>query len=184
MLSAFHIRFCTCQQLHCNLRLAIWDVNPDRMRVHARKQLVEHQQRRGAGGLSEGITALRQLARLRLQNILTAPLTDAVSCLTNLTSIGLYSRSSLLNLLPHSAAGLVGVQQLDVCALVLPPALKALTGTHACMFSQHHVVVPKMHLRTMRDPPCSPASVSRCWYKQVAWDSPDAADVCLQASEN
>ena len=84
-----------------------------------------------AGGMSEGITALQRLARLRLQDVLSAPLTDAVSVLTNLTSLGLCTQpSSYLDLLPAAAAALTGVQLLDVSGPDLPPALEALTGMH------------------------------------------------------
>jgi hypothetical protein len=41
--------------------------------------------------MSDGITALQRLARLRLGDVLTAPLTSAISSLTNLKSIGLHS---------------------------------------------------------------------------------------------
>ena len=89
------------------------------------------------GGLSEGITALQKLAQLRLQNVLTAPLTDAVSELTNLTSIGLCSEDYTVfsgavrpSLLPDAAALLTGLRQLDIDGMILPPALDVLTGMH------------------------------------------------------
>lgn len=86
----------------------------------------------GVGGLSAGITALQRLARLRLQNVVTAPLTDSVSQLTNLTSLGLYSDEYvgdvLLPLLPAAASALVGLQQLDIEGRTMSPAVAALTG--------------------------------------------------------
>ena len=92
---------------------------------------------RGAGGLSEGITALQQLARLRLQNVLTAPLIHTVSELTKLTSIALCSEDySVFGgpvrpcLLPDAATALTALRHLDIDGINLPPALEALTGMH------------------------------------------------------
>jgi hypothetical protein len=78
-----------------------------------------------------------------LLNVLTKPLTDAVSVLTSLTSlttISLYSPAyydddehddqEKMPLLPAAAAVLTGLQQLDINALTLPPALEALAGMH------------------------------------------------------
>lgn len=89
-----------------------------------------------AGGLSDAMTALQRLARLRLQDVLTAPLTNAVSGLTKLTSIGLRSgdyavftqASGRASLLPDGAAALTGIEQLDIDGFTLPPAVQALTG--------------------------------------------------------
>lgn len=85
----------------------------------------------------EGITALQKLARLRLQNILTAPLTDAVSALTKLTSIALCSENYTVfggeirpSFLPGAAGLLANVRHLDTDGFYLPPALAGLTGMH------------------------------------------------------
>jgi hypothetical protein len=101
---------------------------------------------RGAGGLSEGITALQQLARLRLQNVLTAPLIHTVSELTNLTSIALCSEDYSVfggpvrpSLLPDAAALLTGMRQLDIDGITLPPALEALTGMHLLTTPTHRL---------------------------------------------
>ena len=88
----------------------------------------------GVGGLTDGVAALRQLAKLRLQNILTEPLTDAVSEVTKLTSLSLHSDAFHLDddvdlpMLPGAAAALTGLRLLDIDDHVLPPAVKALTG--------------------------------------------------------
>ena len=86
-------------------------------------------------GLSDGITALQCLARLRLQNVLTAALTDSVSLLTNLTSLGLFSEEytddTSLPLLPAGASALMGLQQLDIDGRTVSPAVEKLTGAHA-----------------------------------------------------
>jgi hypothetical protein len=87
-----------------------------------------------AGGLSDGITALQRLARLRLQNVLTAPLTDAVSALSTLTSMYLLSSCGVpddqldLPLLPAAATALSSLQRLDISETFMPPAVEALTG--------------------------------------------------------
>jgi hypothetical protein len=90
----------------------------------------------GAGGLSDGITALQRLVELRLENVLTEPLKDAVSALTNLTYISLHSfeywsYEDRAPLLPAAASTLTGLQKLDTALeSTLPPALEALTGMH------------------------------------------------------
>ena len=89
-----------------------------------------------AGGLSEGITALRQLARLRLSYVVTEKLTDAVSLLTALTSLGLDNDDYLFGglqptLLPGSASALTGLRQLDIGGSFLPTEIRSLTGRRA-----------------------------------------------------
>lgn len=114
--------------------------------MHAQRVILRHEQCHVAGGMSEGITALQRLARLRLQDVLSAPLTDAVSVLTNLTSLGLFSqRTTCLDLLPAAAAALTGVQQLDVSGIDLPPALEALTGMHVQQLSIPYRIVHDPH---------------------------------------
>ncbi len=89
--------------------------------------------------MSDGITALQRLARLRLENILTAPLTTAISALTSLTSIGLHSHEYYLiepdgaPLLPAAASVLTVLHELDICMQTTPPlALEAFTGEQSC----------------------------------------------------
>ena len=89
------------------------------------------------GGLSEGITALQQLARLRLRNVLSAPLTDAVSTLAKLSSIALCSEDYTVfhgegraSLLPDAATSLTGLVDVDVDGFNPPHTLEALTGKH------------------------------------------------------
>lgn len=89
--------------------------------------------------MSDGITALQRLARLRLENVLMEPLTTAISALTNLTSIGLHSHDYYVlkpdgaPLLPASASVLTGLHELDVCMQSAKPfALEAFTGEQGC----------------------------------------------------
>lgn len=83
------------------------------------------------GGLPEGISALQQLRRLKLRDVLTEPLTDRASALTNLTSLGLFSdgyEGATGPTLPLAATVLTGLRQLDVQGRTMPPAVTALTG--------------------------------------------------------
>ena len=118
--------------------------------------------------MSGGITALQRLARLRLENVLTEPLTNAISALTNLAYISLHASERRCNhdcapLLPASASVLTGLQKLDIdLASTLPPALEALTGVHTVMrpcgathkelpgvcFSFHVVACMHLHVKT------------------------------------
>jgi hypothetical protein len=69
--------------------------------------------------------------------VLSEPLTNAVSELTNLNSLSLHSDSYHFEddidfpLLPAAAAVLTGLQHLDVDDHTLPPAVEALTGKRA-----------------------------------------------------
>lgn len=83
--------------------------------------------------------------------MLTAKLTDAVSSLAALTSLGIYidvyEDDIQRPLLPGSAAALTGIRQLDINDDTMPPEiLPALTGTHTLMLSHArelmHVQVP------------------------------------------
>lgn len=129
-----HAFDCTQKVAFCNLHLARALNRVDTcvvMPTHVRWW-------RGAGELSDGITSLQRLARLRLQNVLTQPLTDSVSRLTNLTSLGLYSErytdDDFGPLLPAAASALTGLQQLDVDGPTISPAVRELTGARVpCM---------------------------------------------------
>ena len=63
-----------------------------------------------------------------------APLINAISLLTNLTSLGLYSEDyandKSLPLLPAAASALTGLQQLDIDGRMMSPAVAALTGAY------------------------------------------------------